>query len=68
MQDVTNWYQHKPGWNMSRKGQKELNIKLDHETSLLVQILRLHTANAGGKGSIPCQGTEVSQVVWLAKG
>lgn len=53
---------------MSRKGQKELNIKLDHETSLLVQILRLHTANAGGKGSFPCQGTEVSQVVWLAKG
>ena len=53
---------------MSRKGQKELNMKLDRETSLLVQILRLHTANAGGKGSIPCQGTEVSQVVWLTKG
>ena len=31
--------------------------KSDHETSLVVQWLGLHTINAGGPGSIPGQGT-----------
>ena len=33
-------------------------------TFLAVQWLRLHASNAGGVGSIPCQGTKIPHAVW----
>ena len=30
----------------------------------MVQFLRLHTANAGGEGSIPDQATKIPHATW----
>ena len=35
-------------------------MELSSQVSLVVQKLRLHTANAGGVGVIPGQGTKIS--------
>ena len=36
-------------------------------TSLVVQWLRLHTSNAGGRGSVPGQGIKIPHATWYSK-
>ena len=50
-----------------RRTDREIEFKLMTGTSLAVQWLRLCTSNAGGKGSVPSQGTEIPHAVWRGK-
>ena len=39
-------------------------VKINAETSLVVQCLRLHIFTAGGTGSNPGQGTKILHATW----
>ena len=43
---------------MSKRNCQASNYEIGRGTSLVVQWLRLHALSAGGRGSIPSQGTK----------
>ena len=52
---------------IARKNKQKYILNLTLGTSLMVQLLRLHTSNSGGAGLIPGWGTKTPQAMHVCK-